>query len=199
MKRIVLAAVVGLAAALIISTASADTLKAGIYLSTLSCGSGSCEVTQIEFTKGGVVQDTWTPQAGVPFKCTASGEAKAYQVPTHDFDDLAITYKCGTDPAGVLYIAPGQLEAGEAYTLTCPSSAVTSTPGPTPDSGDATITIKSSSPVGGIAEVAGAEASALGATDSDGSSTATYAVIAVVAGVALLGAGGWYARRRWLS
>ena len=54
-------------------------------------------------------------------------------------------------------------------------------------------------PIGGIAEVAGAETSALGATDSGGSSGTTYAVIAVVAGVALLGAGGWYARRRWLS
>ena len=54
--------------------------------------------------------------------------------------------------------------------------------------------------VGGIAEVAGAEAEALGATDSGGSSSATYAGIAVVAvGLIVLGTGGWYARRRWLS
>jgi hypothetical protein len=54
--------------------------------------------------------------------------------------------------------------------------------------------------VGGIAEVAGADASALGTTDSGSSSGATYAVMAgIAAGVVLLAAGGWYARRRWLS
>jgi len=55
-------------------------------------------------------------------------------------------------------------------------------------------------PVGGIAEAPDVDASALGATDSGGSSSATYAVIAVVAvGLIVLGTGGWYARRRWLS
>lgn len=55
-------------------------------------------------------------------------------------------------------------------------------------------------PVGGVAEAADAGASALGATASGGSSNTTYAVIAgIAAGVVLLGAGGWYARRRWLS
>jgi len=54
--------------------------------------------------------------------------------------------------------------------------------------------------IGGIAEVSDAEASALGATASGGSSGTTYAVIAgIVAGALMLGAGGWYARRRWLS
>ena len=53
--------------------------------------------------------------------------------------------------------------------------------------------------VGGIAEAPDAEASALGATASGGSSGTTYAVIAgIAAGAVLLGAGGWYARRRWL-
>ena len=53
---------------------------------------------------------------------------------------------------------------------------------------------------GGIAEASDAEASALGATASGGSSGTTYAVIAsIAAGIVLLGAGGWYARRRWLS
>jgi hypothetical protein len=53
--------------------------------------------------------------------------------------------------------------------------------------------------VGGIAEAPDVNASAPESTASGGSSGTTYAVIAVVAGVALLGAGGWYARRRWLS
>ena len=54
--------------------------------------------------------------------------------------------------------------------------------------------------IGGIAEVSDAEASTLGATASGGSSGTTYAVIAgIVAGALMLGAGGWYARRRWLS
>jgi len=52
--------------------------------------------------------------------------------------------------------------------------------------------------VGGIAEAPDADASALGATAPGGSSSRPYAVIAgIAAGVALLGAGGWYARRRW--
>jgi len=51
--------------------------------------------------------------------------------------------------------------------------------------------------VGGIAEAPDAEASSLGATDSGGSSGTTYAVIAgIAAGALMLGAGGWYARRR---
>jgi len=54
--------------------------------------------------------------------------------------------------------------------------------------------------VGGIAEAPDVDASALGATASGGSSGTTYAVIAgIVAGALMLGAGGWYARRRWLS
>ena len=54
--------------------------------------------------------------------------------------------------------------------------------------------------IGGIAEAPDADASALEATDSGSSSTTTYAAIAGIAAVAvLLGAGGWYARRRWLS
>jgi len=55
--------------------------------------------------------------------------------------------------------------------------------------------------IGGIAEAPDADASALEATTTTGgSSTTTYAVIAgIAAGIALLGAGGWYARRRWLS
>ena len=54
--------------------------------------------------------------------------------------------------------------------------------------------------IGGIAEAPDADASALEATASGGSSTTTYAAIAGIAAVAvLLGAGGWYARRRWLS
>jgi hypothetical protein len=55
-------------------------------------------------------------------------------------------------------------------------------------------------PVGGIAEASNADASSLEATTSGGSSGTTYAAIAgIAAGVVLLGAGGWYARRRWLS
>jgi hypothetical protein len=54
--------------------------------------------------------------------------------------------------------------------------------------------------IGGIAEAPDADASSLEATASGGSSTTTYAVIAsIAAGIVLLGAGGWYARRRWLS
>jgi len=54
--------------------------------------------------------------------------------------------------------------------------------------------------IGGIAEAPDADASALEATASDGSSGTTYAAIAGIAAAAmLLGAGGWYARRRWLS
>ena len=54
--------------------------------------------------------------------------------------------------------------------------------------------------IGGIAEVSDVDASALEATASGGSSGTTYAVIAgIVAGALMLGAGGWYARRRWLS
>lgn len=54
--------------------------------------------------------------------------------------------------------------------------------------------------IGGIAEAPDADASSLGATTSSGSSGTTYAVIAgVVAGAVLIGAGTWYARRRWLS
>ena len=54
--------------------------------------------------------------------------------------------------------------------------------------------------IGGIAEDPGADASALEATTSGGSSGTTYAVIAsIAAGLVVLGAGGWYARRRWLS
>jgi hypothetical protein len=66
--------------------------------------------------------------------------------------------------------------------------AQTATPTPTPVR------------VGGIAEAPDAEASALGATASGGSSGTTYAVIAgIAAGAVLIGAGGWYARWRWLS
>jgi len=55
-------------------------------------------------------------------------------------------------------------------------------------------------PIGGIAEAPDADASSLEATTSGGSSGTTYAAIAgIAAGVVLLGAGGWYARRRWLS
>ena len=54
--------------------------------------------------------------------------------------------------------------------------------------------------IGGIAEAPDADASALEATASGGSSGTTYAVIAgIAAGALMLGAGGWYARRRWLS
>jgi len=54
--------------------------------------------------------------------------------------------------------------------------------------------------IGGIAEAPDADASALEATTSGGSSTTIYAVIAgIAAGLVVLGAGGWYARRRWLS
>lgn len=52
--------------------------------------------------------------------------------------------------------------------------------------------------VGGIAEAPDADASALGATTSGESSAPPYAAIAgIAAGAVLLGAGGWYARRRW--
>lgn len=52
--------------------------------------------------------------------------------------------------------------------------------------------------IGGIAEAPDVDASALGATTSGGSSDTTYAVIAgIAAGAVLLGAGGWYARKRW--
>jgi len=61
------------------------------------------------------------------------------------------------------------------------------------------IFVSPASSVGGIAEAPDADAS-LEATDSGGSSSTTYAVIAgIAAGAVLLGAGGWYARRRWLS
>jgi len=54
--------------------------------------------------------------------------------------------------------------------------------------------------IGGIAEAPDADASALEATASGGSSGTTYAAIAgIAAGLVVLGAGGWYARRRWLS
>jgi len=54
--------------------------------------------------------------------------------------------------------------------------------------------------LGGVAEAPDADTSTLGATASGGSSGTTYAVIAsIAAGIVLLGAGGWYARRRWLS
>ena len=64
----------------------------------------------------------------------------------------------------------------------------------------ATVTEMPISAPGGIAEAPDVDASALEATTSGGSSGTTYAVIAgIAAGVVLLGAGGWYARRRWLS
>jgi hypothetical protein len=67
-----------------------------------------------------------------------------------------------------------------------PTTTPTATPTPTP------------APVGGVAEAPNGEESALGATDSGGSSDTTYAIIAIVAaGVVLLAAGGWYARSRW--
>ena len=54
-------------------------------------------------------------------------------------------------------------------------------------------------PVGGIAEAPATEASpAEMAESSGGSSSALYAAVAgAAAGAVLLGAGGWYARRRW--
>ena len=55
-------------------------------------------------------------------------------------------------------------------------------------------------PVGGVAEAPDVDTISLGAKASGGSSTTTYAVIAgIAAGAVLLGAGGWYARRCWLS
>jgi len=68
--------------------------------------------------------------------------------------------------------------------------AQTPTPTPTPTATPFRI--------GGIAEAPDVDASALGATASGGSSGTTYAVIAgIAAGALMLGAGGWYARRRW--
>jgi hypothetical protein len=190
MKRIVLLVVVGLAAALMISTASADTLKPGTYSFTLKCGSESCQVTQIEFTLGGVVKDTATP--GTPFQCTASNSSRYYYTTAVTFDDLAITYKCDENPLGLLYIAPGQLKTNTWYTLICPSSAATSTPGPTPDSNDARIKITGS--VGGVQALP----DVAGNADSGGSSF-PYPIAGAAMGLVVIGAGGWYARRRWLS
>lgn len=55
-------------------------------------------------------------------------------------------------------------------------------------------------PVGGIAEVVGGADAPLSPTSGSGTSTATYAALAggIAAVVLAIGAGGWYARRRWV-
>jgi hypothetical protein len=207
-KRTLFVLLVGLAmaAALLVSTASA--FPQGRYTLIFKCGSTltSAKVTRIDFTQNGsVVQTVVSPN----FQCK-TGQDGAVVTVNAEFNDLTVAYVCpsvgpGTPTPtpgpveGQLDIAAGQLELNKAYPLKCPSTASTPTPGPfpTPGSGDGTIMVSNS--VGGIDEAP--DASALAATSSGGSSGGTYALagIAAAAVVVILGAGGWYARRRWLE
>jgi len=124
-----------------------------------------------------------------------------------------INCKC-SDPSGACGCVKGKCGCECEVNADCPSErpictgmgglpyctcveAPTATPTPTAP----TPTPRPPTPtpyIGGIAEAPDLDTSALEATASGGSSGTTYAVIAgIAAGVALLGAGGWYARRRW--
>jgi len=159
--------------------------------------------------------------------CSPGGQARQTFKAPSDWNDSKLNYWCSSTkpttpppppPLNTLDIrVPPRVDLDKWYALQCPSTGIGHPPSPTPTPtgtpppeppiptviptaapGVPRVQIDRV-PVGGIAEVAGAEAAALGATDSGGSSGTTYAVIAGIAGVALLGAGGWYARRRWLS
>jgi hypothetical protein len=94
-----------------------------------------------------------------------------------------------------------ELQVGPGLELCVPVLKEVVPPTPTPTLTPTPTPTRTPTPhgVGGIAEAPDAEASALGATASGGSSGTTYAVIAgIVAGAVLLATGGWYARRRWV-
>jgi len=196
-----------LAAALMVTTASADTLTPGSYKFALRCGTTDTQVTKIEYTLDNVVNRTVIP---ANFTCAAGKTDEYFDKPVAAFNDIQFTYKCPlTNFLSQLYVPPpSDLKAGTSYTLTCPSGGPTPTPGgptptpfpiptqgpiPTPGSGDAKIAIDK--PVGGeqaLPEVAGN-------ADSGGSSLPYVAIAGAAAGLVVIGAGGWYARRRWLS
>jgi len=168
-----------------------------LYQITVSCGDHNVLVSKATFTA-----DTTPVPGGLQstIECTADETESQVAVALQAWNDLEIEYQCPKGPpTGTLNIPPNGVTQGKWYKLDCPPPTA-STPGPTPDlTQDAAVKVEAYA-VGGIAEASDVDASALGATASGGSSGTTYAVIAgIVAGALMLGAGGWYARRRWLS
>jgi hypothetical protein len=123
---------------------------------------------------------------------------------TGSWNDFEYEYWCavgapaGTPTPNTLNIPPHAV-VGTWYGLECPSTGIVHTPDPTIAAGDAQLVIGLRA-VGGVAEALGAEAAPATSESSGDTSSGVYVVIAgVVAGAMALGAGSWYARRRWLS
>jgi len=205
MKRLlIIAAAVAatvLASLLLSGSQVSAQIPAGNYRIVIDCDGKYVGATSLTLTLNG--SDVVT--IPLSLQCSPSGQARQNFSAPSNWNDSRLQYWCdNTKPAApppppplnTLNI-PVPLQLDKWYLLLCPSDGTTHT---ATDGAPGQPRIQlDSNPVGGVAEVADADASALGATDSGGSSTATYAVIAGIAGVALLGAGGWYARRRWLS
>ena len=223
MKRllIIAAAVAATVLALQLSSATevaAQTpIAAGSYRIVIDCDGYYAGATSLTLT----LDNSDVVTIPVSLQCSPNGQARQDFTAPSNWNDSKLKYWCDNTkpvatppppPLNTLDIpVPPRVELDKWYGLICPSTGV-SHPGPTPTPGGPTPTVIPTAapgtprvqfdrnPVGGIAEVAGAEAAALGATESGGSSGTTYAVIAVVAvGLIVLGTGGWYARRRWLS
>ena len=209
MKRllIIAAALIACMAAVYAISVSVSDAQApnpeGNYQAVVNCGNYQVGITAMTPTFNGTPVPL-TPVFGM--ECSPAGGGRTKFKMGSQWNDLRVQYWCKEPTPGVTP-TPNTLEipatAGVVldkwYTLVCKSTGITHTPQPGDPPGDAQVQIDLSK-VGGIAEAPDGDAAALGATDSGGSSGTTNAAIAVVAvGLIVLGTGGWYARRRWLS
>jgi len=188
-------------------------IPAGNYRMVIDCDGYYAAATSLTLTLNG--SDVVT--IPLSLRCSPGGQARQNFSAPSNWNDLKLQYWCGlatptlpptptpppatptTVPPDTLDIpVPPRVELENWYLLNCPSTGITHGPDDG-DPGEPRIQLDLA-PVGGIADAPDVDAAALGATDSGGSSGTTNAVIAVAAvGLIVLGTGGWYARRRWLS
>ena len=205
-----------------VSAQTPTPIPAGNYRIVIDCNAYYAGATGLTFTLNGTPLPGATP--ALSLKCSPDGQARQNIQAGQSWNDFKLQYWCTTGaPAGTptpnTLDVPPSAELDTWYASICPSTGITH-PSPTPTPGgpsptptntptpgpSPTPTPKNAEvqidlvPVGGIAETSDVDAAALGATDSGGSSGTTNAVIGGIAvGLIVLGTGGWYARRRWLS
>ncbi len=167
-----------------------------VVTATLRANGHTVTTTTIDLTVGGVVQGSI---AGVS---NASPQNSGTMLVASLPDDASFTYTCDAGPSTTYTIPTPTLVLGAKYKLTCPSpgGTITASAPIAPVPTDAFIVFSPAS-VGGVAEVPSGGAPSLSATAPAGDSglpMVAWAGIlgAMILGVAVLGGGALYIRKR---
>lgn len=173
--------------------------RPGAYPLIVECGNYNGGAVAYTFTNNGTPVSSATPIAGLA--CSPNQAARQNIQAPASWNDLKVQYWCtvgtpvGTPAANTLDIPP-RVVLDKGYVLLCPSTGAVHTPAPGDPPGDASV--KLGTFIGGVAELP--DSDVLPLETSDGSSESKYVLLAGIAlGAILLGASGWYMRKRWLS